>query len=326
MGLGIMVSEQWPSEEGRPTTSPVRKIPDSRRPLVRVNSQRRPNIEAFSVEYYLMGNRNCAVDGCNALEFRTTGVCNKHQEMSSEVPEATFTYHGSGAAEPDQVQPEQQTPTHEQFECPRGCGTMSYEETQVDTTFLSAVLFFAIPVLAGIYFIGSFVFVHDSGEYDSSQFHPSLGVLALFGIAWLVSIFSGIINSKTHVCNSCNGIMLEEKEMAYVFDEPSLVKLNSLIDSMAPSSSDLQCPICDEKMGTFSVPYIPADDNRRRRVGSSSDPDEIVVGLALNLVVAAVKAAIPNAEETMDLDSCVDCRVIWFDDSEKNRLGFGTIN
>ncbi|SVB75122.1 uncharacterized protein METZ01_LOCUS227976 [marine metagenome] len=277
-----------------------------------------------------MGNRNCAVDGCNALEFRTTGVCNKHQEMSSEVPEATFTYHGSGAAEPDQVQPEQQTPTHEQFECPRGCGTMSYEETQVDTTFLSAVLFFAIPVLAGIYFIGSFVFVHDSGEYDSSQFHPSLGVLALFGIAWLVSIFSGIINSKTHVCNSCNGIMLEEKEMAYVFDEPSLVKLNSLIDSMTPSSSDLQCPVCDEKMGTFSVPYIPADDfsNSNRVFGNDigegvgrNIPDN-----ALEWLEVAIIAIVPNAEETIDLDSCVDCRVIWFDGSEKNRLGFGTIN
>jgi len=268
-----------------------------------------------------MGNRNCAVERCNALEFRTTGVCNKHQGMSAEVPET--------ASESEQVQPEQQTPTHEQFECPRGCGTMSYEETQVDTTFLSAVLFFAIPVLAGIYFIGSFI-IYDHTAVGPSPLHPHIGVLALFGVAWVVSLFSGIINSKTHVCNYCNGIMLEEKEMAYVFDEPSLVKLNSLIDSMAPSSSDLQCPICDEKMGTFSVPYIPADDNRRRRsggrVGSSIEPDEIVVGLALNLVVAAVKAAIPNAEETMDLDSCVDCRVIWFDASEKNQLGDGTIN
>ncbi len=269
-----------------------------------------------------MGNRNCAIEGCNALEFRTTGVCNKHQGMSAEVPE--------GASEPEQVEPEQQSPTGEEFECPRGCGTMSYEETQVDTTFLSAVLFFAIPLLAGIYFIGSFVFVHDSGEYDSSQFHPSLGVLALFGIAWLVSIFSGIINSKTHVCNSCNGIMLEEKEMAHVFDEPSLVKLNSLIDSMTPSSSDLQCPVCDEKMGTFSVPYIPADDfsNSNRVFGNDigegvgrNIPDN-----ALEWLEVAIIAIVPNAEETIDLDSCVDCRVIWFDGSEKNRLGFGTIN
>ena len=269
-----------------------------------------------------MGNRNCAIEGCNALEFRTTGVCNKHQRMSAEVLEKP--------SEPEQVESEQQSPTGEEFECPRGCGTMSYEETQVDTTFLSAVLFFAIPVLAGIYFIGSFVFVHDGGEYDSSQFHPSLGVLALFGIAWLVSIFSGIINSKTHVCNSCNGIMLEEKEMAHVFDEPSLVKLNSLIDSMTPSSSDLQCPVCDEKMGTFSVPYIPADDfsNSNRVFGNDigegvgrNIPDN-----ALEWLEVAIIAIVPNAEETIDLDTCVDCRVIWFDGSEKNRLGFGTIN
>jgi len=288
-----------------------------------------------------MGNRNCTVDGCNALEFRTTGVCNKHQGMSSEVPEAAseparFIYHGS---EPpvmsqspvalEQVQPEQQTPTYEQFECPRGCGTMSYEETSVGTSFLSAVLFFAIPVLAGIYFIGSFI-IYDHTAVGPSPLHPHIGVLVLFGVAWVVSLFSGIINSKTHVCNYCNGIMLEEKEMAHVFDEPSLVKLNSLIDSMTPSSSDLQCPICDEKMGTFSVPYIPADDfsNSNRNFGNdygegvgSNIPDN-----ALEWLEVAIIAIVPNAEETIDLDTCVDCRVIWFDGSEKNRLGFGTIN
>ena len=288
-----------------------------------------------------MGNRNCAVEGCNALEFRTTGVCNKHQGMSSEVPEAAseparFMYHGSeppGMSQSpvalEQVRPEQQTPIHEQFECPRGCGTMSYEETSVGTTFLSAVLFFAIPVLAGIYFIGSFI-IYDYSAVGPPPFHPHIGVLVLFGVAWVVSLLSGNINSKTHVCNYCNGIMLEEKEMAHVFDEPSLVKLNSLIDSMTPSSSDLQCPVCDEKMGTFSVPYIPADDfsNSNRNFGNdygegvgSNIPDN-----ALEWLEVAIIAIVPNAEETIDLDTCVDCRVIWFDGSEKNRLGFGTIN
>ena len=28
-----------------------------------------------------MGDRNCAVDGCDALEFRTTGICNRHLSM-----------------------------------------------------------------------------------------------------------------------------------------------------------------------------------------------------------------------------------------------------
>ena len=26
-----------------------------------------------------MGDRKCAVQGCNALEFRDTGICNKHR-------------------------------------------------------------------------------------------------------------------------------------------------------------------------------------------------------------------------------------------------------
>ncbi|MED5451842.1 MAG: hypothetical protein VX493_00765 [Candidatus Thermoplasmatota archaeon] len=269
-----------------------------------------------------MGNRNCAVDGCNALEFRTTGVCNRHQEMSSEVPET--------ASESEQVQPEQQTPTHEQFECPRGCGTMTYEETHIGMTDLSMTISLGIMVLAGIYIIGS-ILVYDWSNTalatNGYPPHPFSVFLILLAVAFIVNASYGIINSKTHHCDSCRGTMLEEKEMAYIFDEPSLVKLNSLIDSMAPSSSDLQCPICDEKMGTFSVPYIPADDEthiRSHHVGY--DANKIVAGWALNLVVAGVKAAIPNAEETMDLDSCVDCRVIWFDGSEKNKLGDGTIS
>ena len=83
-------------------------------------------------------------------------------------------------------------------------------------------------------------------------------------------------------------------------------------------------------MGTFSVPYIPADDfsNSNRNFGNdyyegvgSNIPDN-----ALEWLEVAIIAIVPNAEETIDLDTCVDCRVIWFDGSEKNRLGFGTIN
>ena len=260
-----------------------------------------------------MGKRNCAVEGCNALEFRTTGVCNRHQGMIVEVPE--------GAFEPEQVQPEEQTPTYEQFECPRGCGTMSYEETQVGFTDLSTKLSLGIMVLAGFYFVGSFlVYDWSNSALATNGYppHPHIGFVVLLGAAFLANAIYGIILSKTHHCDSCRGIMLEEKEMAYIFDEPSLVKLNSLIDGMSPSSSDLQCPICDEKMGTFSVPYIPPDDNRRRHRAHSSD--EILVGLALNLVVSAVKAAIPNAEKTMDLDACRECRVVWFDASERSEL------
>ena len=38
-----------------------------------------------------MGERNCAVDGCNALEFRTTGICNRHLSMGSDSLEDSST-------------------------------------------------------------------------------------------------------------------------------------------------------------------------------------------------------------------------------------------
>ena len=168
-----------------------------------------------------MGKRNCAVEGCNALEFRTTGVCNRHQGMIVEVPEGDF--------EPEQVQPEEQTPTYEQFECPRGCGTMSYEETQVGFTDLSTKLSLGIMVLAGFYFVGSFM------AYDLSNSalatngyppHPNIGVVVLLGAAFLVNASYGIIRSKTHHCDSCRGIMLEEKEMAKQTETPTSTEIN----------------------------------------------------------------------------------------------------
>ena len=268
-----------------------------------------------------MGSRNCALEGCNAMEFRTTGVCNKHQGMSAEVLEV--------ASEPEQVEPEQQSPTGEEFECPRGCGTMSYEDIGTALSGLPLALFFGIPLLAGIYFIGSFVIFHP-GDFDASQTHPSVGVLLLFAVAWIANLFFGSLKSENHVCQSCNGIMLDDKTMSHTFSEESLVKINSMIDDMAPSSSDLQCPVCDEKMGTFSIPYIPIDDfsNSNRVIGT-----DIGEGVGRNIpdnplewLEVAIIAIVPNKEETIDLDACGDCRVVWFDGSEKDRLGFGTIN
>ena len=36
-----------------------------------------------------MGDRNCAVDGCNAIEFRTTGICNRHLSMGVDPLEGS---------------------------------------------------------------------------------------------------------------------------------------------------------------------------------------------------------------------------------------------
>ena len=38
-----------------------------------------------------MGERNCAVDGCNALEFRTTGICNRHLSMGVDPLEESHS-------------------------------------------------------------------------------------------------------------------------------------------------------------------------------------------------------------------------------------------
>ena len=37
-----------------------------------------------SLSQQYMGDRNCAFDGCNSLEFRSTGYCLKHKDSQSE--------------------------------------------------------------------------------------------------------------------------------------------------------------------------------------------------------------------------------------------------
>ena len=37
-----------------------------------------------SLSQQYMGDRNCAFDGCNSLEFRSTGYCLKHKDGQSE--------------------------------------------------------------------------------------------------------------------------------------------------------------------------------------------------------------------------------------------------
>lgn len=285
-----------------------------------------------------MGKRNCAVEGCNALEFRSNGICNRH--MRDEMAIHGIDLEELRAAAQEETDESEHTlgqmanaePKGEEFECPKGCGKMSYQDEQVGVSGLGLATFFGIPVLAGIYFIWSFM-VYDWSNTaiatNGSPPHPSIGILALFGIAWFAQAQFGLIKSKTHVCNSCYGRMFEEKAMAYIFDKESFSKLNSLIDSMAPHTSDLKCPICDEKMGRFSVPYTPSDDfeghgRTRRRVPDSAEG--LVAGLAIAVVVTAVKAMVPNAEETIDLDACRECRVVWFDASERGELEDGTIN
>ena len=56
-----------------------------------------------------MGDRYCAVDGCNALEFRTTGICNRHLSMgvdpSEDSPSIEVGKHSEDMAEPQVSKP-----------------------------------------------------------------------------------------------------------------------------------------------------------------------------------------------------------------------------
>ena len=236
-----------------------------------------------------MGKRNCAIEGCNALEFRSTRVCNKHMGMGVEIPEL--------ASEPKQVQPK----STEEFDCPKGCGKMSYEDVigtgQTSDSNLGFALLVGGPVIGVIYFLGSFIVFPQPGE------HPNIGVLFLFFVSFCIGAFMMVTFSKNHVCTTCKGILLDSKTIVQQMGDENATKLMSLIDGMEESSSELQCPVCDETMGTFSVPYVGKPIHGEVRRLSS------LVGPIYQL----------------DLDACGDCRVVWFDGREfQRRVGDGS--
>ena len=255
-----------------------------------------------------MGKRNCAIEGCNALEFRSTRVCNKHMGMGVEIPEL--------ASEPKQVQPK----STEEFDCPKGCGKMSYEDVigagQTRDSNLGFALLVGGPVFGVIYFLGSFIVFPQPGE------HPNIGVLFLFFVSFCIGAFMMITFSKNHVCTTCKGILLDSKTIVQQMGDENATKLMSLIDGMEESSSELQCPVCDETMGSFSVAYVPADDYRSTHRGHNLPTPSNMS--PVNILEAALIAIVPNAEEQLDLDACGDCGVVWFDGSEKGRLEYST--
>ena len=191
--------------------------------------------------------------------------------------------------------------TNEEFDCPRGCGKMSYEidfaAKLEDANFL---IILGAPVIGAIYFFGSFV---GGGE-------PSIGVLFLFFVASCIGVWKGLLKEyHNHTCQLCRGVLLDSKTMLKAFSEEEATKINSLLDGMEESSSELQCPVCDETMGTFSVPYV---------------------GKAIDDILRPL-ASLVGPIYQLDLDACGDCRVVWFDgigdgsepndaDTEMNRL------
>jgi len=187
--------------------------------------------------------------------------------------------------------------TNEEFDCPRGCGKMSYEidfaAKLEDANFL---IILGAPVIGAIYFFGSFV---GGGE-------PSIGVLFLFFVASCIGVWKGLLKEyHCHTCQLCRGVLLDSKTMLKAFSEEEATKINSLLDGMEESSSELQCPVCDETMGTFSVPYVGT-------WGPVKPIDDILSPLS----------SLIGPIHQLDLDACGDCRVVWFDGIDDGSGGF----
>ena len=106
-----------------------------------------------------MGKRNCAVEGCNALEFRSTGICNRHMRderalQGIDLEELLVSaQEGTEESEHSLEKIVNAEPKGEEFECPRGCGKMSYQEEQVGVSDTGMLLGLGIFLLGIFYFL-----------------------------------------------------------------------------------------------------------------------------------------------------------------------------
>jgi len=139
------------------------------------------------------------------------------------------------------------------------------------------------------------------------------------GCGQLSYVSFGEIDS--YECQICKGSLLNAKNIETILKDESdkWGTLESLLEQGV--LCDLDCPTCEGKMVKIKVYYKPprryasgmnSSDWRRRMTKS-------LPGLALMLVIAAPIAAYEMSKHGF-LDGCGDCRSLWFDKGELDRI------
>ena len=138
-----------------------------------------------------MGERNCAVDGCDALEFRTTGICNRHLSMgvdpSEDSPSIEVGKHSEDMAEPPVSKP-------------IDAKTMSPNEFHTKMCYV----LMAMAVIGGVFSFIGYILAPDSCGVEENTLFESLGyalfVISMFAVPinitiWLGSLFKSNVDS-----------------------------------------------------------------------------------------------------------------------------------
>ena len=155
-----------------------------------------------------MGKRNCAIEGCNALEFRSEGMCNRHIRDILEqggTHREQYTNLQQEIVEEALDKASFQFASAEVFRCPNGCGELSYDRHDKVSEFnkkIAAVLG-VLMLVAGI-IIGEGWLI--------------LGGVVAFGLF----LFATGETTAYFSCINCGGGMLDSKTITVSYTHLTL--------------------------------------------------------------------------------------------------------
>lgn len=229
-----------------------------------------------------MGKRNCAIEGCNALEFRSEGMCNRHiQDILEQggTHREQYTNLQQEIVEEALDKASFQFASAEVFRCPNGCGELSYDRHDKVSEFnkkIAAVLG-VLMLVAGI-IIGEGWLI--------------LGGVVAFGLF----LFATGETTAYFSCINCGGGMLDSKTIISKIGEDKALAIERALRNC--EAGEKMCPSCEGRMNRIPITYVMPD----QRSGN--------IGFDL------IRAMIPNKKEYLDLDGCSSCGLFWFDSGE----------
>ena len=243
-----------------------------------------------------MGKRNCAIEGCNALEFRSVGICNTHMRLGSKIPQQQQEIVDEALEETSF-----QFASAEVFLCPNRCGRgtpagpieLTYDRH--DKVSQEAKLAARVIGLVSLVFAMIIGFDEELGFW----------MIILGAVALGYSLFATGETTAYFYCMKCRGAMLDSKTIISKIGEEKALAIERELSRC--KAGEKMCPSCEGRMNRIPITYVMPDR------GGGTD-------LVTAMAVAAIQAMIPNKKEYLDLDGCPSCGLFWFDQSEMSNV------
>ena len=256
-----------------------------------------------------MGKRNCAIEGCNALEFRSVGICNTHMRLGSKIPQQQQEIVDEALEETSF-----QFASAEVFLCPNRCGRGT-PAGPIELTYdrhdkVSQEAKLAARVIGLVCLVFSMIILVQGiesrplvgGPTSSAEF--AFAILLVAALAFAYSLFAGETTAYFY-CIKCRGAMLDSKTIISKIGEEKALAIERELSRC--KAGEKMCPSCEGRMNRIPITYVMPDR------GGGTD-------LATALVVATIQAMIPNKKEYLDLDGCSSCGLFWFDSGEMSNV------